>query len=77
MNEATARYSPVYYDAYHFRALTKDRLEDYQGAITDFNKILENIANSDPTIFVERASSLGLRYRTITRRYCRLQQSVF
>ncbi len=54
--DATAHYSPIYYDAYHFLALSKDRLEDFMGAIADFNKILDKY-NTDPAMYVERAFS--------------------
>jgi tetratricopeptide (TPR) repeat protein len=41
MDLATSNYSAVYYDAIQIRAIVKDRLEDYQGAINDFNKVIE------------------------------------
>ncbi len=53
---ATTNYSSWYYDAIHYRAMVKDRLENFQGAISDFNKVIDKVANNGQ-LYLERSFS--------------------
>ena len=51
---AISIYCPLLYDAYHYRSLTQYRLGEYDGAITDINKII-GIQSNNPQLYAERA----------------------
>ena len=53
---ATSNYSAWFYDACTYRALVKDRLEDYDGAIKDFNLVLSKKPD-DPQLYIQRSFS--------------------
>ena len=53
---ASSNYSLWFYDACTYRALVKDRLEDYEGAIKDYNLVIEK-KPGDPQLYVQRAFS--------------------
>lgn len=54
---ALSGYSPVFYDAYHNRALVRYRLGNYKGAIEDLNKVIEKEPNN-PKLYIERGFNL-------------------
>lgn len=51
---AVSKYGYLFYEAYHYRSLTRYRLGKYQEAIDDINKVIDKNINN-PDLYVERA----------------------
>jgi len=54
---ALSNFSPIYYEAYHYRSLVRYRLQNYQGAVDDINKTIDKQPNR-ATLYIERSFAL-------------------